>query len=954
MSFELVGVRLIAEDAAKYNGDLAAGDKATDAFSASTAVAAAKVNVFDDSLKKIKIGELTNKLTEQQKALGILQQDLSATAQKYGEGSIQAQKKQLAVDKLSNSIGITEQKIQRENTALDQEKAAFDAAAHAASAAAPAVDQLGKSTKTAGDDAEQSAPKWKGMSEIAIGALRRIGEIAINAFMQASQAAVGFFKDSISAAGDFQQNFAEFGNAVGHTIDGTGLKLDDFKKQFISLGKELPVSTSDVEKAAIEMARGGIDPAVIAGEGLRRTIQFASAAMKGDLVGAAQISAKTMQAWTNITDDAKTKTDFLSHAQDLLTQSTTAASTTVDQLFLGLSNVGGTARLAGVSFDETVKSLAQLTPSFASSADAGTSLKTFFSRLQPETKPAIAAMQALGLWSEKTGSAFYDAQGKFVGVAKAEDLLHNATKDLTDAQRESVLQQIFGNDAIRAAAVFAQQGAAGYNALSDSISKQTTLTDAAKNNQSTFNTALENAKGSVEALQITLGTELLPVLTDVFNNYIAPAINQITTLTSALFGDRDAFAQLSPAMQGVEQSLVAVYAGVLSFIQGLSDAYAAITPIIDLITANLTPILTGLAAIFVAVVVPAFVAWAGAAATAAAATIAAMAPVVIPIVAIGAAVALLTKAWQEDWGGIQEETAKVWNVIEPIFSAVQDWLGKNIPKAVSITSDFWTNTLWPALQKVWSFIQGDILPIFATLFNWLGTVIPPAVAELANFWSNILWPALEKVWNFISTFLVPLFAALVNVQIAILQQALKELSAVWTNYLLPAITTAYNWFNDHIVPIFDSVSNKGTEVGSVIRDKLGPAFQWLNDNILSPVAGWLSTIASNIKDLIGWLNDLADKIRNMPSLPSAFQGNSPPPMANWMNDIAGGAQNAAGAFQNTSNAMRQLPASPAMLMNGGNTNNTTNNNQRNVNLNYNTQYAPPPATSLAIANALAY
>ena len=59
------------------------------------------------------------------------------------------------------------------------------------------------------------------------------------------------------------------------------------------------------------------------------------------------------------------------------------------------------------------------------------------------------------------------------------------------------LQQIFGNDGIRAAAVFAAQGAQGYDALSASIASQTNVADAAKIAQSGYNTALDNAKGSL-------------------------------------------------------------------------------------------------------------------------------------------------------------------------------------------------------------------------------------------------------------------------------------------------------------------------------------------------------------------------------------------------------------------------------------------------------------------------
>lgn len=118
--------------------------------------------------------------------------------------------------------------------------------------------------------------------------------------------------------------------------------------------------------------------------------------------------------------------------------------------------------------------------------------------------------------------------------------------------------------------------------------------------------------------------------------------------------------------------------------QGIPAAMAIYNAIQD----NLTPILAGLAAMLLVTVVPAFVAWAAGAVAAGAATIVALAPVVIPIVAIGAAVALLAKAWEEDWGGIQTKLTEVWEEhIKPILgglaegiSKVKDAFGKIIGK----------------------------------------------------------------------------------------------------------------------------------------------------------------------------------------------------------------------------------------------------------------------------------
>lgn len=716
------------------------------------------------------------------------------------------------------------------------------------------------------NSAESGGAFSKGFGEIVTGALREIGTLAVDALAKGGQAVAGFLKDSIGVAGDFQQEFAQFQIAVGHTIDGTGLKLDDFKKQFISLGKELPVSTQEVEQAAVEMARGGIDPAVIAAGGLRQTIQFASAALKGDLVQAAQISAKTMQAWTSITDNAATKTDFLTHAQNLMTQATTAASTTVDQLFLGLSNVGGTARLAGVSFDETVKALAQLTPAFASSADAGTALKTFFARLQPTTDPAGQAMERLGLYTQETGSAFYDAQGKFIGMQAAEDLLQKATSNLTDAQREQALQTIFGNDAIRAAGVFALQGQAGYDALSESITKQTTLTDAAKINQDTYNTAVENAKGSVEALQITIGSALLPVLTDLMNNTIAPAVNTLTTFASAIFGDQDAFKSLSPILQEIVTRITAVVAafnnnGIVAAIDmvipGFTNLLTAITPVTSFLKDNFEPVLFGIGAAIATVVVPSMVA-----------AVAAFVSAAAPVAALVAAGALLYQGWTNDWGGIQEKTAAAWAFLQPLFTQAVDWLGVAIPKAAQTLADFWDNTLLPAFKTVGTFIEGTIFPILSDFAKvWLAAAAAEITA-LEAIWSNVLWPALKAVGSFIDTVLRPIFVALFDVEFAIASKVVEALAGLWQKVLWPALQDVGSYINGTVIPTFQSI-------GNYLNTTFGPALRsiaaWLEK-----VTGGFSGVSNAVSGVVTWIENLATSISNL-KLPSWLTPGSPTP-----------------------------------------------------------------------------
>lgn len=384
-----------------------------------------------------------------------------------------------------------------------------------------------------GQTADKAGGGFSSLREVAVGALREVGALAVNALGQAAQAVGGFLKDSVSAAGDFQSGMLEFQAVAGKGVDTAG--LEKFHDLFLDLGKELPVSTADVQKAAIELVKGGIDPATIAAGGLEQTIKFAAAAMDGDLAGAAETSAKIVGGWADVTATADEKAALLAHSTDLLTKAANASTVDVHDLALGLYNVQGTAKTMGLSLDETTTTLAALAPRFSNANTAGTSFRNFLVRLQPTTKPAREAMIDLGLATADGASKFFDAQGKFIGVAQASQLLQDKLKDLSPAQRTMALQTIFGNDAMNAAAALADAGADGYNTMAASLANANGVSENAALKQQGFKTALDNAKGSVEALQIIIGEKLLPILTTLLNDYIAPVINAVSDVAVAFF-----------------------------------------------------------------------------------------------------------------------------------------------------------------------------------------------------------------------------------------------------------------------------------------------------------------------------------------------------------------------------------------------------------------------------------
>lgn len=323
---------------------------------------------------------------------------------------------------------------------------------------------------------------------------------------------------------------------------------------------------------------------------------------------------------------------------------------------------------------------------------------------------------------------------------------------------------------------------------------------------------------------------------------------------------------------------------------------------------NIMPILAGLAAAVLTAVVPALISWATAAGAAAIATITALAPVVLPIAAIGAAVALLAKAWKSDFGGIRTTITNWWNNTgKPIFEQLREWLEQTLTEALQTLSDFWTETLQPALQVVWDFIQDDLMPLLGDLVDDTFEAVQRGIQKLSDFWTETLQPALESVRRFIDQTLVPAFKTALSGAIDTAKGAAEGLSDFWNNTLEPAFNAIDTFIQETLKPAFETalagavetVKGKFRTIVSVWNDTLKPAFDAIKskiDTVAKPAFDALKRVADGVKDAIngiknaidtvlGFLDRLANKINSLPGLPNDYKQESPSPVEQSFLDI---------------------------------------------------------------------
>lgn len=181
--------------------------------------------------------------------------------------------------------------------------------------------------------------------------------------------------------------------------------------------------------------------------------------------------------------------------------------------------------------------------------------------------------------------------------------------------------------------------------------------------------------------------------------------------------------------------------------------------------------------------------------------VAAMAPIIATGVALIALVAVLRKAWQKNFLGIQDATQKVWEFIkddawpwlEDMFNKIRDEVLPSVRRAWDENFE----RIRDATQQLWDFIKDEVWPSLERILNKLKDEVIPAVRDAfenlwqkaQEFWSGF-WgafgPALERMYERLREFWRDIQPRLVEAWAAI-QEAWNSVVDLWNETLKPAL-----------------------------------------------------------------------------------------------------------------------------------------------------------------------
>jgi TP901 family phage tail tape measure protein len=335
------------------------------------------------------------------------------------------------------------------------------------------------------------------------------------------------FLKTLNVAREFEAQIS----AVGAVSGATGGALDSLRTKALQLGADTAFGASEAASAMEELVKAGVSVDGVLGGAADATVALA-AASGVSLTTAAEVAANAMNAFGLSAAE-------MPRIADLVAGAANTSAIGVEDFAYSLQMSGAVANLVGLDFEDLAVGIAAMGNAGIKGSDAGTSLKTMLMRLEPQTDRAKTAMDELGITTGGLNNQFFDARGEAKSLAEISGVLTEALEGQTNQQKLATLNTLFGADAIRAAAVLADQGAVGIAKMNAEMEK-VSAAEVARQRLDNLNGSLEQLSGSVETLAIMAGTVAIPAirgiadgLTDVANFAANPPDGFFDPLLSA-------------------------------------------------------------------------------------------------------------------------------------------------------------------------------------------------------------------------------------------------------------------------------------------------------------------------------------------------------------------------------------------------------------------------------------
>lgn len=674
--------------------------------------------------------------------------------------------------------------------------------------------------------------------------------------------AVGIGVASVSAATQFQ-------TAMDQNVAHAGLAKDQVNnvtQALLAMGPTVGQSPTALATALYPVlsSLSGITNQSAKSQLALLELKNASESVAGSTTSVTSVTnaaSAAFNAYGLQTDNATTNSTRMNNLFDVMNSTVSAGNMQWDAYSHVIGKLSVTSHAAGVSFDETNAALADLTNQGYSAQLGATYLGNTYNTLYTKADTVAKNAKALGLSFDATKYKTMDLGDRIKYLSQ-----------VTGGNQTELLKLMGGNSTALKT----------FDALSNSIGQYQGNLNSLQHSQgatatafatasSSFGFAMQKVQASGQALLITIGLQLLPILTK-----LALAVLPIISNFSNWLVKSGALTKIVDGVVNGISSIVSAGANLIGFFQHSQVATAALLIPLGALAGILVFLAVGAIAEFIATLpmiilgltLMAISAWA-----AIAPFLVAAAPFILAGIIIGAVIALIiisvqhwgaiSKWLQGAWSGIASFFTGIWHNIQQAFGNAGQWFQDRFKQAGDgVKSGFGNVGNW--FQQQGKNIQTTARAIgqgVVNAFNWMyahNTYFKAMVDEF-NKLAKQLGDWLIGAWNTIKADATSAWSATTSFITGLWRDLSSTGQSIWSgisSFVMSIVNAVVGWLRSVWSSATSWISSQWQSLSGLARSAWS-AVTGVFQSAWGSISGALSGLWSNIS---GWFSNLGGQM----------------------------------------------------------------------------------------------